>query len=83
MIIIGRRYIGSAIFITKKYLNHSMRQQQQLKSITTLKGDGRDKALAELNSRGWALQDTRDAIQKTYIFGDFAEVRRAALTKSY
>ncbi len=73
MITIGSRYIGlRPLFNTKKYLNKSM--WQQLESITTLKGDGRDKTLAELKSRGWALQDKRDAIQKTYIFGDFAEV---------
>ena len=80
---IGRRYIGvrasalpSALPMCsmKKYLNNSM--WQQLKSITTLKGDIREKTLAELKSRGWTLQDKRDAVQKTYFFGDFAEVMK-------
>ena len=45
-----------------------------LRSISTLKGDDRIKALEELKKRGWKLQDGRDAIQKQFMFTDFTEV---------
>jgi len=43
----------------------------------------RDTALAPLLANGWALQEGRDAIQKSYVFGNFVEafgfMTRAAL----
>ncbi len=38
-----------------------------------LEGAVRDKALADLNSRGWMLVEGRDAIEKTFKFKSFAE----------
>jgi 4a-hydroxytetrahydrobiopterin dehydratase len=36
-----------------------------------LEGEAKSAALAELSSVGWEAVDGRDAIQKTYEFGDF------------
>ena len=38
-----------------------------------LEGTTRDQALAELSEAGWALQDGRDAIEKTFKFKNFIE----------
>ena len=38
-----------------------------------LEGIARDEALAELQSRGWALAEGRDAIMKTFKFKSFIE----------
>ena len=38
-----------------------------------LSDTARKTTLTPLLENGWALQDTRDAIAKTYKFGDFAE----------
>ncbi len=38
-----------------------------------LEGAAREKALADLNSRGWMLVEGRDAIEKTFKFKSFAE----------
>ena len=42
-------------------------------SATQLQGPDRDAALAELAGRGWTHHGTRDAISKTFVFGDFVE----------
>ena len=38
-----------------------------------LEGTTRDQALADLSEAGWALQDGRDAIEKTFKFKNFIE----------
>jgi len=38
-----------------------------------LDGAARDETLALLLSNGWALDESRDAIKKTYVFGNFVE----------
>ncbi|MGR3492177.1 MAG: 4a-hydroxytetrahydrobiopterin dehydratase [Shimia sp.] len=38
-----------------------------------LSGEAREDALAKLTAAGWALEDSRDAILKTFEFKDFAE----------
>ncbi|MGR3467085.1 MAG: 4a-hydroxytetrahydrobiopterin dehydratase [Shimia sp.] len=37
-----------------------------------LTGEARETALAELMNAGWALDETRDAVLKTFEFNDFA-----------
>lgn len=38
-----------------------------------LVGEARDAALADLETRGWTVTEGRDAIQKTFKFGNFIE----------
>lgn len=48
-----------------------------------LQGAARDTALAPLLASGWAMVEDRDAIEKTYVFGNFIDafgwMSRAAL----
>ncbi len=38
-----------------------------------LSGTARDAALADLARAGWTHEPGRDAVQKTFVFGDFVE----------
>lgn len=38
-----------------------------------LKAEDRDSALAPLLATGWAVQDGRDAIKKSFVFANFVE----------
>jgi len=38
---------------------------------TTLTADERETLIAPLLANGWSMVDGRDAIQKTYVFGNF------------
>jgi len=40
---------------------------------TKLTGDARDTALAALTDAGWTLVEDRDAIRKTFKFGNFVD----------
>ncbi len=71
---IFRRSGLDAILLANRRSAFALLQRQLSISVVSLSGDARQQALSDVFSRGWKLNEKRDAIQKTFVFHDFSEV---------